>query len=89
MNSNQINVRPVRASLLYPSLSQSAQDAGRALQVDAVFQGTATRAGDQIKLTAQLVRTKDGAVLWRLDQSEPMLTRPGFAGDATGAGDES
>ena len=74
MNSNQINVRPVRASLLYPSLSQSAADAGRALQVDAVFQGTATRAGDQIKLTAQLVRTKDGAVLWRLDQSEPMLS---------------
>lgn len=74
MNTTQIRVRPVRASALYPSLSQSAIDVGRALQVDAIFQGTATRAGDQLKLTAELVRTKDGAVLWRLDQSEPMLS---------------
>jgi len=74
-NSSQIIVRPVRASLLYPSFSQSAVDAGRALQVDAVFQGTAMRVGDQIKLTAELVRTKDGAVLWHLaDQWQPMLS---------------
>src|SRR4030095_5001351 len=74
-NSSQIIVRPVRASLLYPSLRQSAGDARRALQVDAVFQGTATRVGDQIKLTAELVRTKDGAVLWHLaDQWQPLLS---------------
>ena len=64
-NSRQITVRPVRASLRYPSMSQTVVDAGRALQVDAVLQGTVTKEGDKLRVTSELIRTKDGARLWQ------------------------
>jgi tetratricopeptide (TPR) repeat protein len=73
-NSKQLSVRPLRASVLYPSMNQSATDAGRALQVDAVLQGTAKRTGDQVTVNMSLVRTRDGAVLWQLENySLPLL----------------
>jgi eukaryotic-like serine/threonine-protein kinase len=74
-NSQRIDVRPLRASLRYPSMSQSAVDAGRALQVDAILEGSATRVGDKIKISARLVRVKDGFQLWHSDdQLESLLT---------------
>jgi serine/threonine protein kinase/tetratricopeptide (TPR) repeat protein len=73
-NSKQITVRPVRASLKYPSMSQSAVDAGHALQVDAILEGSVTRVGDQVKINAQLVRVQDGSRLWQSsDRLEPLL----------------
>lgn len=42
-----------------------APDVGKALGVGAIVEGTVRRAGDRIRLTAQLTRTRDGQVLWR------------------------
>ncbi len=41
-----------------------APDVGKALGVGAIVEGTVRRAGDRIRLTAQLTSTRDGQVLW-------------------------
>jgi eukaryotic-like serine/threonine-protein kinase len=41
-----------------------APDVGKALGVGAIVEGTVRRAGDRIRLTAQLTSTHDGQVLW-------------------------
>ncbi len=41
-----------------------ASDVGKALGVGAIVEGTVRRAGDRIRLTAQLTSTRDGQVLW-------------------------
>ncbi len=41
-----------------------APDVGKALGVSAIVEGTVRRAGDRIRLTAQLTSTRDGQVLW-------------------------
>ena len=41
-----------------------APDVGKTLGVGAIVEGTVRRAGDRIRLTAQLTSTADGAVLW-------------------------
>ena len=41
-----------------------APDVGKALGVGAIVEGTVRRAGDRIRLTAQLTSTRDGRVLW-------------------------
>ncbi len=41
-----------------------APDVGKALNVGAIVEGTVRRAGDRIRLTAQLTSTRDGQVLW-------------------------
>ena len=41
-----------------------APDVGRTLGVGAIVEGTVRRAGDRIRLTAQLTSTTDGQVLW-------------------------
>jgi eukaryotic-like serine/threonine-protein kinase len=42
-----------------------APDVGKTLGVGAIVEGTVRRAGDRIRLTAQLTSTRDGQVLWR------------------------
>ena len=41
-----------------------ASDVGKTLGVGAIVEGTVRRAGDRIRLTAQLTSTRDGQVLW-------------------------
>jgi eukaryotic-like serine/threonine-protein kinase len=41
-----------------------APEVGKALSVGAIVEGTVRRAGDRIRLTAQLTSTRDGQVLW-------------------------
>lgn len=76
-NVRQLTVRPLRASLKYPSASQDPVEAGRALQVDAVLEGSIRRVGDSLRMTAQLVRVDDGLRLWEhksSDEFESILT---------------
>jgi DNA-binding winged helix-turn-helix (wHTH) protein/TolB-like protein len=46
-------------------------DAGRRLTVDAVLTGSVQRAGDQLRVTAQLARVADGGLLWAGRFDEP------------------
>ena len=42
----------------------SAEDVGKALHVGAVVEGSVRRAGNRLRVTAELARTTDGLVLW-------------------------
>jgi hypothetical protein len=49
-------------------------EAGRALQVDAILEGTVSRVGENVRVTARLLRVGDGALLWELKSSDEFET---------------
>ena len=57
-------VRPTRAILRFAGGDHDAMTAGRQLDVDCVLDGTIRRAGDRVRVTAQLVDVSSGAVSW-------------------------
>lgn len=59
----QLVVRPTNAVRRYGSLGQDPIAAGRALRVDWVLDGCLQPSGDRIRVTAQVVRVRDGATL--------------------------
>ncbi len=52
------------SSYAFKGKAVAAQEVGRALGVDAIVDGTVRRAGDRLRVTAQLVSTADGSVRW-------------------------
>ncbi len=52
------------SSFTFKGKTVAAADVGKALGVGAIVEGTVRRAGDRIRLTAQLTSTTDGQVLW-------------------------
>jgi TolB-like protein/tetratricopeptide (TPR) repeat protein/tRNA A-37 threonylcarbamoyl transferase component Bud32 len=52
------------SSYAFKGRSLAAQEVGDALGVHAIVTGTVRRAGDRLRVTAQLVSTADGSVLW-------------------------
>lgn len=62
--SRRLIVRPTSAVRRYADPLQNPLVAGREQDVEAVLDGSVQRAGDQIRVTVQLLRTRDGASLW-------------------------
>jgi DNA-binding winged helix-turn-helix (wHTH) protein/TolB-like protein/Tfp pilus assembly protein PilF len=60
----QITVRPTSAISKYISDQTDPIAAGREQQVDAVLDGKVQRADNRIRVTVQLLRISDGAILW-------------------------
>jgi TolB-like protein/Flp pilus assembly protein TadD len=69
--SGQILVRPTSAVMPYARAATDAARSGRDLSVDVVLEGKVQRAGDRVRVTAQLVRVADGATLWADTLDEP------------------
>jgi DNA-binding winged helix-turn-helix (wHTH) protein/Flp pilus assembly protein TadD len=67
--SGQILVRPTTAVMPYAGTQAAAS--GRDLSVEAVLEGKVQRAGNRVRVTAQLVRVEDGATLWADTLDEP------------------
>lgn len=63
-NLKQVAARSTSAVRRYAGIDQDPVTIGRVLKVDSVLQGTIQRVGDKMRVTAQLVRVKDGASLW-------------------------
>jgi len=63
-NLHEIVVLPTSAVRKYTGLQQDAAAAGRELSVDSVLDGNIQKAGDQLRVTARLVRVSDGATIW-------------------------
>jgi DNA-binding winged helix-turn-helix (wHTH) protein/Tfp pilus assembly protein PilF len=63
-NNREIVVRPLSVVRKYGGSEQDAMQAGRALAVDSVLDGTIQRSGENIRVNVRLVRTADGASLW-------------------------
>lgn len=57
-------VRPLTAVRRYASVDSDAIEAGRALGAHAVLDGSIHRSGDQIRVTARLLRVSDSKQLW-------------------------
>lgn len=60
----QIVVRPLGSVRRYGNLEQDLQEAGRALGVESVLDGSVQRWGEKIRVNVRLVNVEDGASLW-------------------------
>jgi DNA-binding winged helix-turn-helix (wHTH) protein/TolB-like protein/Tfp pilus assembly protein PilF len=60
----KISTRSTREIQKYQNTLQDPRDTGREQGVDAVIDGCIQRAGDRVRVTAELVRVSDGAQLW-------------------------
>jgi DNA-binding winged helix-turn-helix (wHTH) protein/TolB-like protein/Flp pilus assembly protein TadD len=61
---DQISVRPLAAVRRFASVEQDPVDAGRALGVDAVLDGSIQMSNDRVRISAKLLRVSDGKQLW-------------------------
>ncbi len=61
---NALTVRPTGAIRKYASRSGDPLESARELRVDSVLAGTLQRAGNQLRVSVNLLRTHDGASLW-------------------------
>ena len=52
------------SSMQYKDSKKSAQEVGRELNVDAIFEGAVVRSGDEVRIDARLIRTADDQHLW-------------------------
>jgi DNA-binding winged helix-turn-helix (wHTH) protein/tetratricopeptide (TPR) repeat protein len=66
-----VRVRPTTAVLKYAGATQDALLAGRELGVDTLLDGYYQRHGEQIRVSVQITRVRDGMTLWaaRFDES--------------------
>jgi len=71
-NSSEIIVRPISAVRGYGGLDQDPQSAGRALNVDAVLDGSIHRQADRIRVTARLLNVVSGKQIWSGQFDEKM-----------------
>ncbi|HEX4947726.1 MAG TPA: tetratricopeptide repeat protein [Blastocatellia bacterium] len=60
----RLRVRPTSAVLSWENRSLDAAEAGRELTSQYLVSGTVLKAGDDIRITVQLLRATDGALLW-------------------------
>ena len=60
----RLRVLPTSSVYKYTGGKGDALSAGRELGVDAVLDGTVQRAGPRVRVTARLIRLKDGRALW-------------------------
>ena len=63
-DNRELVVRPLSSVRKFGTLEQDAADAGRALDVEAVLDGSIQRWGDGIRINARLIRVADGSLLW-------------------------
>lgn len=63
-------VRPTSAVLRYGGETRDGAIAGRELKVDAVLEGSVQKFGERMRVSVQLVQTRDAAVIWTGEFSE-------------------
>jgi DNA-binding winged helix-turn-helix (wHTH) protein/TolB-like protein/Tfp pilus assembly protein PilF len=61
---DQLTVLPTSSVFRYTNREKDAVAIGRDLDVEAVLDGTVQRDGDWVRVTAQLIRLKDGKTIW-------------------------
>ena len=62
-NVQSLTVSPTSSVMRYARASDAA-DVGRELKVETVIEGTVQQAGDQVRVSVQLIRASDGKPLW-------------------------
>ena len=64
INPDQLGVIARTSAMLYKSTQKSIGEIGAELAVDYIVEGSVRRAGNRVRITAQLVQTSDQAHLW-------------------------
>ena len=62
--TGELTVRPTSAVLKYLKVDTDSLEVARQLNADAVLEGSTQRVGDRLRVTVNLLRTRDGASLW-------------------------
>jgi DNA-binding winged helix-turn-helix (wHTH) protein/TolB-like protein/Tfp pilus assembly protein PilF len=70
-SARQISVRPLSSVRRYGSLDQDPLAAGKALDVEAVLDGSIQRSGDMLRISARLMSVPEGKQLWADRFDEP------------------
>ncbi|MBA3568660.1 MAG: hypothetical protein H0W28_04830 [Pyrinomonadaceae bacterium] len=70
-NVRQIRLRQTSAILRYENQNVDAQEAGRALSSDYVVMGTVQKVEERLRVSVQLLRASDGALIWGKPYDEP------------------
>ncbi len=60
----ELSVRSTRSTLAFAEAREDLSRIGRDLSVDAILDGRVQRVGDQIRVSAQLIRVADNTVIW-------------------------
>lgn len=68
---SEIRVRPLTSVRRFGGPEQDALEAGRALGVDAVLDGSIQHDGDKIRVNVRLIRVADGSPIWNETYDEP------------------
>jgi DNA-binding winged helix-turn-helix (wHTH) protein/TolB-like protein len=63
-STGQVSVRPTASMTALPEVRPDPVDAGRRLNVDAVVDGTLQKMDGSLRVTARLIRVRDGALMW-------------------------
>ncbi len=63
-NVSQLRVRPTSAIIRYQDQAPDIGAVAKALRTDYVLNGTVEPAGERLRVSVQLLRAKDGALLW-------------------------
>jgi len=63
-NLRQLSVRPTRDVMKYENGEDDIAAAGRALEADAVLDGSIQRVGDRLRVTVRLVHTESKSQIW-------------------------
>ena len=64
LSGGEIVVRPLSAVRRFANIDQDPVEAGRALGVEAVLDGSIQIADDRVRISAMLIRVRDGKRLW-------------------------
>jgi DNA-binding winged helix-turn-helix (wHTH) protein/TolB-like protein/Tfp pilus assembly protein PilF len=64
LSGEDVAVQPLSAIRRYSALEQDALAAGRELGTEAVLDGTIQNWGDRVRISAKLLRSRDGKQLW-------------------------
>ena len=73
LSGDDLDVRPLASVRRFASPEQNAADAGRQLGVAAVLDGAIVIIGDRVRVSAELIRVRDGRRLWN-GQFDEQLT---------------
>lgn len=66
-----LTVRPTSAIMSFADRTEDPIGVGRQLNVEAVLEGAIYRAGDKVRVTAQLLRVSDQSSIWAAQFEEP------------------
>lgn len=70
-NIGEIQVRPLSSVRRFGGPEQDALEAGRALGVDSVLDGSIQHSGEKIRVNVRLIKVNDGSSLWNASYDEP------------------